>query len=240
MAFVRYNESLYRTGHRMFGLTDPFTASHGLSGINHSYGGFGPWMLHGGNQPFTERGGERLSGLAGLAGEFLGALGTAALDGSVVNYNGTWQSTATQSPQDVINAVTSILLSEGLQITKSSTNAGMLANTKIAGLAEEQTFNVSLQIFVNTGQGGFGDANDVVGMIANAVWQATQKMPLAGTAPTVVPPGGGAPLGTGQPPGPGPGVFSDQQPTDFATWFENNALWIGLGIGALVLLPKVL
>ena len=129
---------------------------------------------------------------------------------------------------------------EGLQITKSSTNAGMLANTKIVGLAEEQTFNVSLQIFVNTGQGGFGDANDVVGMIANAVWQATQKMPLAGTAPTVVPPGGGAPLGTGQPPGPGPGVFSDQQPTDFATWFENNALLIGLGIGALVLLAKVL
>jgi len=234
MGYVNYDESIYRTGHRMFGLTDPFTASHGLSGINHSYGGFGPWMLHG-NQPFTERGGYHL-GLAGLAGEFLGALGTAALDGSVVNYNGTWQSTATQSPQDVINAVTSILLSEGLQVTKSSSNAGMLANTKLFGVAEEQTFNVSLQIFVNTGQGGFGDANDVVGMIANAVWQVTQKMPLAGTAPTVIPPGGGAPLGTGQPPGPG----SDQQTTDFATWFEQNALWIGLGIGALVLLPKVL
>jgi hypothetical protein len=219
MAYVPYDESIYRTGHRMFGLTDPFTASHGLSGINHSYGGFGPWMLHG-NQPFTERGGYHLSGL-----------GAMVPDQAIVTYTATWVPHGTQGATDIIGQVSAILEQEGLSVRSvSSSPYRFLVNN---------TVNVKLVIQVENGM-GYGDPSDIASIVDNAAFQITGSMPLASAISSVQIPGG-SPAPTGQPEVPNTGAGSGQQPpTDFATWFEQNALWIGLGIGALVLLPKVL
>jgi hypothetical protein len=237
MAFVRYDESIYRTGHRMFGLTDPFTASHGLSGINHSYGGFGPWMLHGGDQPFTERGGEHLSGLGALVP-----------DGSTVTYRGKWVPTYTIGAQDLVSAVSQALADKwGLQVANVQSDAGV-ADSTILGMTWQPTpFNVTMQIFVRTGKGGYGDPSDIVGIVRGEVYAASGQMPLADSAPAVQTPGGPA-QGTGQPPGPGaPCTFYDpsnpncaQTPSDWGAWLQSNAIWIGLGIVGLAVLPRLI
>lgn len=260
MAFVRYDESIYRTGHRMFGLTDPFTASHGLSGINHSYGGFGPWMLHGGNQPFTERGGEHLSGL-----------GEAPIpDGSILVYRGTWTSVFNTGqgyrqqgdPQSIVDGVVAALNTDG-QLTVLQQPQGLSSGFTGAvkgALGVQAPFQVTLTVQVTNGQ-GFLSVNDPISIINHAVYVVSSLMPQSSTITSVRPPSaapGSTPGSTtpnyqaagidpvtGLPYNYSGGICDGpdcpgEHPTDFATWFEQNALWIGLGIGALVLLPKVL
>jgi hypothetical protein len=256
MAFVRYDESLYRTGHRMFGLTDPFTASHGLSGINHSYGGFGPWMLHGGDQPFTERGGETLRGL-----------GEAPIpDGSIIVYRGTWTSVFNTGqgykqmgdPQSIVDGVVAALNADG-ELTVLQQPQGLSSGWgAITGaLGVTKPFQVTLTLQVTNGQ-GFQSVNDPISIINHYVYAVSGLMPQWSTVTSVRPPSAapGSTPGSTTPNYQAAGIdpvtglpytgicdFGDcpgAQPTDFATWFQNNAVWIGLGIGALVLLPKVL
>ncbi len=229
MAYVPYDESIYRTGHRMFGLTDPFAASHGLSGINHSFNAFGPWMLHG-NQPFTERGGYHLSGL--------GAAGVP--DGSIVVYQGKWAPTGMMGAQDVVSAVAAALSQDGsLTVRNVSSDASWTQNTPPFPISVAP-FNVTLQLQVTNGM-GFGSVNDIISIVRHYVYQVTGAFPTADSIPSLQPPasaGGGAPIATGQPQI--PGAPNPSGTTDFGTWLENNALLIGLGIGALVILPKIL
>jgi hypothetical protein len=245
MAYVNYDESIYRTGHRMFGLTDPFTASHGLSGINHSYGGFGPWMLHG-NQPFTERGGYHLSGL--------GAAGVP--DGSIVTYRGTWTSVFNTGqgykqmgdPQSLVDGVVAAINADGaLAVLQQPQGLSSGWGAVEGALGVQKPFAVTLTVQVTNGQ-GFGSVNDLISIINHYVYAVSGLMPQSGAVTNVRPPsdpgaGAGSPdfQTAGIDPTTGlPYGVQPQQPTDFATWFEQNALWIGLGIGALVLLPKVL
>src|SRR6266850_4278348 len=102
MAFVRYNESLYRTGFRPYGMTNPHGATQlgGIPHVDHGWGGFGPWVLHG--VPFTPRGGDTLHGLAGIVP-----------NGSIVTYQGKWAPTGTMGAQDVISAVVSAINPQG-------------------------------------------------------------------------------------------------------------------------------
>jgi hypothetical protein len=220
MTFVRYNESLYRTGHRMFGLTDPFTASHGLSGINHSYGGFGPWMLHG-NQPFTERGGEHLSGL-----------GAMVPDQSIVTYTGTWVPHGMAGATEVIGQVSSALASQGLAVRSvSSSSYRVLLNN---------TFNVKLTIQVANGE-GYSDPSDIASIVDHYAYTVTGSMPLASSISAVQLPSGGPPVPTGQPEVPDTGSGSGAQPSeDWSSWVQDNAVWLALGVAGLIFLPRML
>jgi hypothetical protein len=121
---------------------------------------------------------------------------------------------------------------------------------------------VNLVLQVTNGQ-GFLSVNDPISIIEHYVYTVSGLMPQSSTITSVRPPS----AAPGSTPGsttpnyqaagidpitglPYSGVAYDACPdpqnpacgqtTDFATWLENNALWIGLGIGALVLLPKVL
>jgi len=225
MGRVQYDHSLYRTGYRPYGMTNPQQAASGLSGVSMHHGVFGPWRLAGmgQNQPFTRAGGFALHGL--------GFLGDIVPDGSIVTYTATWVPHGTQGASDIIGQVGSIIANEGLSVrTVSSSPYRFLVNN---------TVNVKLVIQVQNGM-GYGQPSDVASIVDNAAWQVTGSMPLASSISSVQVPGG-APAPTGQPEVPNTGAGSGQQPPpDLTTWIEQNALWIALGVGALVLLPKVL
>jgi hypothetical protein len=71
------------------------------------------------------------------------------------------------------------------------------------------------------------------------VYLVTGSMPLSSSVPSVQAPNTSTPAPTGQ-----PGVVgappSGGPATDLTTWLEQNAFWIALGVGALVVLPKLL
>lgn len=209
-----------------------------LSGVKPPSPGhpFSPWRLHGmgQNPPFTERGGYTLHG---LAGSFLGALGDVVPDQSIVTYTGTWVPHGTQGATQIIGSVSSILSGEGLAVRSvSSSPYRFLLNN---------TVNVKLSIQVANGM-GYNKPSDIASVVDNAAWQVTGTLPLASSISSVQVPGGAAPTPTGQPEipdtGSGSGAQPDQpqQPQDLTTWFEQNAVWIGLGVVGLVLIPRLL
>ena len=148
--------------------------------------------------------------------------------GSYLTYTGQWQTTTTKSANDIVQSVIGSLNSAGLQVTNFSSNAGMLANTKILGLAEGgQIFQVSLQLRV-VGS-GFAQSSDAGSIVDHAVYAASGKMPLSSYTAYA----GGGVVGTGGAPPPPPA-------TSFTMWLENNATWIGLGVLAIAVLPSVM
>lgn len=148
-----------------------------------------------------------------------------APQGSYLNYQGTWTTSTTKSANDILQAVIASLPSQGLRVVNSSTTAGLLANTKLIGLAEAgQSFNVTLQLQV-TGP-GFAQAGDAGSIVDHYVYATTGMMPTASYTSVA----GGGPGGA--PPG-----MPNQS---FTSWLEQNALYIGLGIAAAFVLPKVL
>lgn len=248
MSHVAYDKSLYRTGYRPYGTTNPFAAAAGLSGVSMPKGPFGPHRLRGMGQaqPFTQQGGQKLHGLAGVTASFLGSMGGVVPDGSIVSYVGKWTPTYTMGAQDVITAVSSALQQKwGLGVINVSSDAG-IADTTIVGLTIQPTpFNVQLQIQVNTGKGGFGNPSDIAAIVAGEVYAASGSMPLSGSIPVVNAPGAGA-----QPPAGSVGecfiadptnpACQSVAPTDWSTWLQQNALWLGLGVVGLVVIPRLL
>jgi hypothetical protein len=250
MSYVNYDLSLYRQGYRPYGETDPFAATM-LSGVKPTPAGhpFAPWRLRGmgQNPPFTESGGYKLHGLAGVTASFLGSMGGVVPDGSIVTYVGKWTPTYTMGAQDLITAVSSALQQKwGLGVVNVSSDAG-IADTTIVGLTIQPTpFNVQLQIQVNTGKGGFGDPSDIAKIVAGEVYAASGSMPLSGSIPVVNTPGAGA-----QPPAGSVGLeclvadptnpaCASVAPTNWGTWLQQNAVWLGLGVAGLVLIPRLL
>jgi hypothetical protein len=232
MGYVDYNLSLYRQGFRPYGENDTFAATM-LNGVSTPAGPFGPWRLSGmgQNQPFTPTGGWKLHGLGRAV---LGFLGDMVPDQSVVTYTGTWVPHGTQGATEVLTQVSAILAGEGLAVRSVSSSAyRFLVNN---------TVNVKLTIQVANGM-GYGAPADIASIVDNAAYQVTGAMPLASSISSVQVPGGAPPVATGQPEIPNTGSGSGAQPpqpVDFTTWIEQNALWLALGIGALVVLPKVL
>jgi hypothetical protein len=223
---VNYNQSLYRTGFRPYGHTDPFAASQ-LNGLGqyHPFTESGGWPLHGFGQvhpfgPWTLHG--------------MGMLGDIVPDGAIVVYTGTWVPHGMQGATEIIGRVSNILAGEGLSVRSVSSSP--------YAFLKDNTVNVKLTIQVANGM-GYSAPSDVASIVDNAAWQVTGSMPLASSISSVQVPGG-PPAPTGQPEIPNTGSGSGEQPppppTDFTTWLEQNALWLGLGIGALVLLPKLL
>jgi hypothetical protein len=237
VSHVAYDKSLYRTGYRPYGTTNPFAAAAGLSGVSMPRGPFGPHRLRGMGQaqPFTQQGGQKLHGLAGVAASFLGFLGDIVPDQSVVTYTGTWVPHGTQGATQIIGQVSSILSGEGLAVrTVSSSAYRFLLNN---------TVNVKLTIQVSNGM-GYNAPSDIASIVDNAAWQVTGSMPLASSISSVQVPGNAAPTPTGQPEIPDTGSGSGQQPTsdqtstssDWTTWLP----WIVGGVGALLLAREML
>src|SRR5271170_71832 len=243
MGYTANVRSVYRNGYRPVGRTDTFAATH-LGSVGTGVALFGPERLSGMGQhrPFPEAGGYMLHGpgvwgpaprvkekSGGLAG-----LGAIVPDQSVVNYQGTWQSDLITSSQNILLAVTAALTQDGFAVRNSQ-----ISTSGIAGaLGVEESYGVTLQLQVNNGM-GFGDPNDIISIISHEVFVASGYMPLAGSIPTVQAPGAAGAVATGQPTVTGapplPGMA-----TDFTSWIEQNAMMIGIGAAALVLLPMFL
>ena len=214
MPSVAYDQSLYRTGFRPSN-TNPFAATQ-LSGI------FSPQHLHG---FFTPTGGSALHGL-----------GAMVPNQAVVNYQGTWP-LGGKAASALLAQVSGALAQDGLVVRGMSSDAGFLANSPNVPFVQQLTFNVRLQIQVTNGM-GYGDPNDIISIIRHEVYVATGQFPITDSIPTVqVPAGDGgvpsAPTATGQP-------DSSAAPVDLGQWLSSNALLIGAGIVAAMVLPKVL
>jgi len=256
MSRVAYREPLSRVGFRPVYPTDPFQAAHrgGLSGMGamgddsatmaslgfssaqvaqilaaHSDG-----SLSDNGYLFLLQGGVPVGDLANFLAQDPGAdsSGSAAASssasagvpaGATVTYQGPWVTTNTQNANGILAGVINNLASAGLKVLGTSLNAGLLANVSLLHLAEPgQQFGVTLQLQV-TGS-GFASANDVASIVDHQVYVASGVMPRGSSATVTA--GGTTPGGT--------------PATSLAAWFEQNASWIFLGVGAVVLLPSLI
>jgi len=163
----------------------------------------------------------------------MAGLGAIVPDQSVVNYQGTWQSDLITSSQNILLAVTAALANDGFEVRNSQ-----ISTSGIAGyLGVEESYGVTLQLQVNNGM-GFGDPNDIISIINHEVYVASGYMPLAGSIPTVQSPGAAGAVATGQPSVAGAPAIPGS--LDLTSWLEQNAMFIGIGAAALVLLPMFL
>ena len=149
------------------------------------------------------------------------AAAAGAPTGAYLTYQGTWTVTFTQSANDIISKVGAALAAFGLKLTNSNSTVGALAS---AGLS---TFTVQLQLLV-TGP-GFAQPGDAGSFVDHAFYTVTGKMPVASSTSVQSLPGG-ATVGGAPPPA----------AQSLTAWLEDNAFYIGLGIAAVVLLPKLI
>jgi len=215
MGYVTNRRGIYRTGFRPINATDTFAAAQ-LDGFSSASPlgrtPFDPERL-GQYHPFTPGGGWRLHGL-----------GDIVPNGSLVTYTGQWQLTnvATQNPSELLAAVIAAVNADGLHVVRSSSNAGFW-DTEVLG----NTFSVTLQIQVANGM-GFGEPSDIGSIVDHEVYAASGAMP-SGSGVSVVTVPGSTP---GLPPPAAPS-------TDWSAWLQQNALWLGLGLVGLIVLPAL-
>lgn len=149
--------------------------------------------------------------------------------GSYLLYSATWQipsSHAFSTPAQILASVLQALKASqtGFQVGQASQSGGLLTVSN---------FNVQIQLFVNGP--GFAQPNDAGSFVDSAYNRVTGLMPVvSSTVVTSLPagvPSSPAPTGTSP--------FPTGTAASFTTWFEQNALWIGLGIAGIVLLPRL-
>jgi hypothetical protein len=234
MGRVQYNHSLYRTGYRPYGMTNPQQAASGLSGASMHHGVFGPWRLAGmgQNQPFTRAGGFALHGLgeAGIA------------DGSLITYHGTWTSVFNTGQgisqpgyaQAIVDGVVAALNADGqLAVLSYPRNLSSSFSGAISAIiGSNAPFDVSLGLQVKNGL-GFGSVDDIISIIRHYVYTVSGQFPVNDQIVAVNAPGSGTPnwQATGTPP---------PSPTDLTNWLEQNIGWIALAVGAALIVPKLL
>lgn len=234
MSYGSHAQSIYRNGFRPVGRTDPFAATQlGSTPFRPEY--LGQWG------PFTDAGGYMLHGM-----------GAIVPDQSVVVYQGRWTTTSSLGPMDVIRLVEAALASDGITVRNEQVSANTAAKLGLGSIP----FSVTLTLQITNGM-GFGDPNDIIADINHEVWVATGLMPLAGSITSVQAPADPSAQSTGQPSissAPDPncaagmpyGVDGSPCPAppgtvqDWSSWFQQNAMWIGLGLGAVVLVPMIL
>jgi hypothetical protein len=244
MSYVRYNESLYRTGFRPYGLTNPRGATQlgAIPRVDHGWGGFGPWQLHG--YPFSESGGWALHGLAG------GAIP----NGTIFTYQGTWSAgfppgagqLVYLTPQDVADRVVAALNGDGqLSVAQAPTDLNTFS-TNVKYVTQQQfNFPARMVLQVTNGQ-GFLSINDAISIIRHYVYAVTGRMPASDQVTGIhIPqdPNAAAASPTNiDYTGAGDASAADQpnQPTDWGKWFSDNFGTIALAVGALAILPPLL
>lgn len=147
--------------------------------------------------------------------------------GSYLLYVGNWAVTLSQSMNSIIAAVRSAVAGYGLQITNVNCPAcSSVSPSSILASMGVQSFQVQLQILV-TGQ-GFAQPSDAGSIVDHAFYTVAGKMPTSSSTSVQQLPGAGA----GAPPG-APG-------TSLTAWFEQNAMWIGIGILAIAVVPNLI
>jgi hypothetical protein len=236
MGRVAYDHSLYRTGYRPYGHTNPQAAAAGLAGISMEHGVFGPWRLSGMGQspPFTRRGGYHLHGFgdAGIP------------DGSLVTYHGTWTSVFNTGggisqpgyAQAIADGVVAALNADGqLKVLSYPRDLSSgPSGTWAALLGSNAPFDITLQLQVMNGM-GFGSVNDLIAIIRHYVYTVSGQFPVHDAIVSVR-----APSAPGSPDYQSTGLPGLSSGTDWSTWLQDNAAWLALGIGAALLLPKIL
>ncbi len=141
--------------------------------------------------------------------------------GSMITYQGTWVTTNTRTANDILNQVLAALPKDGINVLQSQSNAGLLANTSLFGLAEPgQSFNVTLQLQPSS---AYSQPRDVASIVDHEVYVASGVMPRGSGAALVGTSGSGLP-GSG----------------DLVQWLENNLTWIALAAGAIFILPPLI
>lgn len=152
--------------------------------------------------------------------------------GSTLTYTGQWQTTITRNADDIVQAVIGGLPANGIGVINFASTAGMIAQTKVLGVAESGVnFVVTLQLQV-TGS-GFAQPSDIGAIVNHLVYSASGKMPLSSNV--VV---GGTPVSPVQPSQSsifnlfGSGTSSVPGSSSLLTWFEQNAVTLLL-VGAV-------
>ena len=138
--------------------------------------------------------------------------------GSTLTYSGTWQtSTQYSTAGGVLTAVLAALRGFGIQVLGQDFSIGVVGALK-AGTYTPTPFTVTISLSVSGP--GFGQQSDVAAIIDHQVYQVTGAMPL----------GSNIVIGSV------PGNATAPPSTSLATWFEQNATWLFLGVGALVVI----
>jgi hypothetical protein len=156
-----------------------------------------------------------------------GATGAGVPTGSTVTYVSTWSTSiqAGENPPSIIQAVAQTLAGQGLTVTGSDI---VSQASWASGLVHTSwPFTVNLQIHV--GDAGHAQASDVGQIVDHAAYQITGVMPTGTQASLTysAPAGGGGGGGGGS-------------ALNMTAFFEQNAPWLLLGLGAVLLLPALI
>jgi len=210
MSYVNYRQELYRTGFRPYAQTDPFAASQ-LNGLGQVHP-FGPWVLHG-----YDDGLGQVHPFTESGGWPLHGLGSTygMTDFLKAGQQYTIELTASGPPgsappdSDLASAMQAIPQFGGTAIVTS----GLLSS----GISI--TFTLAQEEFVSTLQA------EVMGTIAELYPLATINWLTLHDGSAANPYGAGSSHPYAAP--------------SLSSWFQDNAMWIGLAAG-LLLLSKVL
>jgi hypothetical protein len=158
-------------------------------------------------------------------------MGSIVPNQSAVTWVGQISGTASMSVQDVVSAATAALQADGLTVVGSS---GLPMAIFDIDIQLSSSATVTLNILVNNGM-GYSDPSDIAAIVNHEIFTASGFMPT-GTITTVTAPGGRA----AATPGGAAATSPAAAPTDWSAWFQQNAMWIGLGVLGLVLVPDLL
>jgi hypothetical protein len=161
-------------------------------------------------------------GASGAPAPTTSAAAAGVPNGAMLTYTGSWVTTKFQNANSILAGVINNLPSNGVRVLNSSLQAGILANVSLLHLAEPgQQFEVTLQLQV--AGPGFAQASDVAAIVDHQVYVASGVMPRGSSAQVSSGSAAGSPAGAGQ----------------FATWLEQNAGMLLLGIAGIFVLPAL-
>ncbi len=165
-----------------------------------------------------------------------GSGSSGVMSGSLLQYQGTWQVTPTLNVNTIISRVSQAVKAYGLQVASAQTTGGAVTLGN---------FNVSFVLQV-TGS-GFAQPADAGSIVDHAYYTVVGRMPVASATalqsgpgsslPSIVPPEN--PQVSTTPTSWFSSFFPQTPPQSIGDWLQSNALWIGLGIAAIVILPGV-
>jgi hypothetical protein len=157
---------------------------------------------------------------------------SAIVTGSVLNYGATVDSHWWTSQASVISGISGILASSGINLTQQATGTA----------SGSGNFVLTLQLQISGA--GFARDQDVKSIVDHAIYVQTGHLPLNSAIELVSTPSfatGAIPMsaqiGTGA--GAGSGAPGSSQPTTFTAWLEQNAMWLGIGVLAVAVLPTL-
>jgi hypothetical protein len=155
---------------------------------------------------------------------------SAIVTGSVLNYGATVDSHWWTSQASVISGISGILASSGINLTQQATGTA----------SGSGNFVLTLQLQISGA--GFARDQDVKSIVDHAIYVQTGHLPLNSAIELVSTPNfatGAIPMSAQIGTGAGPGAPGPSQPTTFTGWLEQNAMWLGLGVLAVAVLPTL-